>query len=108
MAYDAQVADDIRMLLAAEPDIAEKKMFGSLAFLAGGAIAVAVSGRGGLMVRVEPARRAELLARDHVEPVVMRGSETTGFVRVLEGAYPTEDDLREWVESGVAAARAAA
>ena len=107
MAYDEDLVDDVRMLLADEPDVTEKKMFGSLAFLAGGSIAVAVSGRGGLMVRVDRAQRADLLRLDHVEPIVMRGRETTGFVRVLEGGLATDDGLRDWVERGLAAARAA-
>lgn len=107
MAYDEGLADDLRMLLADEPDITEKKMFGSLAFLAEGAIAVAVSGRGGLMVRVDRAQRADLLRLDHVEPVVMRGREAAGFVRALEGALATEEGLRDWVERGMTAARAA-
>ncbi len=107
MAYDEELADDLRMLLAGQPDITEQKMFGSLAFLAGGAIAVAVSGRGGLMVRVDRAQRADLLRLDHVEPVVMRGRETAGFVRVLAGGLTAEEGLRDWVERGLAAARAA-
>jgi hypothetical protein len=107
MAYDDQVAGDIRMILSAEPGVTEKKMFGSLAFLVDGAIAVAASGRGGLMVRVVPADRAGLLEAPHVEPIIMRGNEARGFVRALEAAYPTESALRAWVERGVAAARAA-
>ncbi|MEO7069915.1 MAG: TfoX/Sxy family protein [Nostocoides sp.] len=107
MAYDEQVADDIQMILSGEPDVTEKKMFGGLAFLAGGVIAITASGRGGLMVRVDPAERGDLLKRQHVEPVVMRGREAAGFVRAREGSYASEDDLRGWVERGLSAARAA-
>ena len=57
-------------------------MFGGLAFLINGNMSVAVSGRGGLMVRVPPDETEKLLAREHVEPMVMAGRETRGWLRV--------------------------
>ncbi len=82
MAYDEDLADRIRELIAAEQGVEEKRMFGGLAFLINGNMSVAASGRGGLMVRVPPDETEKLLARDHVEPMVMAGRETRGWLRV--------------------------
>ena len=82
MAYDEDLADRIRELVAAERGVEEKRMFGGLAFLINGNMSVAASGRGGLMVRVPAAETEKLLARDHVEPMVMAGRETRGWLRV--------------------------
>jgi len=82
MAYDTVLADRIRELLSAEPGIDEKPMFGGLAFLVGGHMAVAVSGQGGLLVRVPRDDTAALLAREHVSPMVMAGREASGWLRV--------------------------
>jgi len=54
MAYDEDLADRIRELIAAERGVEEKRMFGGLAFLINGNMSVAVSSKGGLMVRVPP------------------------------------------------------
>ena len=82
MAYDEDLADRIRELIASEKGVEEKRMFGGLAFLINGNMSVAASGRGGLMVRVPPDETEKLLARDHVEPMVMAGRETRGWLRV--------------------------
>src|SRR5918998_6087685 len=55
VAYDEQLANRIRDVLGAEPDISEQKALGGLAFLVAGNMAVASSGQGGLLVRVDPA-----------------------------------------------------
>ena len=86
MAYDEDLADRIRELVAAERGVEEKRMFGGLAFLINGNMSVAASGRGGLMVRVPAGEHEKLLARDHVEPMVMAGRETRGWLRVSLGA----------------------
>jgi hypothetical protein len=99
MAYDEDLANRVRELLAAE-SYTEKRMFGGLAFLIGGHMAVAVSGQGGLMVRCAPEQTDELMAREHAGPVVMRGRELSGWLRVEDAG-----DLRPWVEIGVAYAR---
>jgi hypothetical protein len=99
MAYDEDLANRIRELLAAET-YTEKRMFGGLAFLIGGHMAVAVSGQGGLMVRCAPEQTDELMAREHAGPFVMRGRELSGWLRVEDAG-----DLRPWVEIGVAYAR---
>ena len=58
MAYDEALADRIRSLIVDEPALTEKKMFGGLAFLVGGNMAISASGQGGLLVRVDPAESA--------------------------------------------------
>ena len=100
MAYDEELADRVRALVADEPALTEKKMFGGLAFLVGGNMAVAASGQGGLLVRVDPEESDDLVASTSARPMEMRGGEMKGWLRV--------DDDREvavWVERGVAYAR---
>jgi hypothetical protein len=94
MAYDEQLAAEIRKLVPA--GTTEKKMFGGLAFLVGGNMAIAASGQGGLLVRVDPAGSDELLRTTRAEAMVMRGRAMAGWLRVDPG-----DDLEEWVERGV-------
>ncbi|WP_405496874.1 TfoX/Sxy family protein [Nocardia sp. NBC_00511] len=106
MAYDEQLADRIRDSLG--PDVAEavqKKMFGGLAFLIGGNMAVAASGKGGLMVRVDPADAPELLSPGTVEPMVMGGREMRGWLRVSTETVADDAVLDEWVRRGVSFAR---
>ena len=105
MAYDEDLADRIRELLAPEPGVEEKRMFGGLSFLFDGNMAVAASGQGGLLVRVSPDDSESLLEGVHVEPMVMRGREMKGWLRVDARAVATDDELRDWVERGVAYAR---
>jgi TfoX/Sxy family transcriptional regulator of competence genes len=100
MAYDEHLADRIRELIAAERGVEEKRMFGGLAFLINGNMSVAVSGRGGLMVRVAPEETEKLLARDHVEPMVMAGRETRGWLRVSPDGVKTKRQLQSWVSRG--------
>jgi TfoX/Sxy family transcriptional regulator of competence genes len=97
MAYDEALAARIRALV---PDATEKKMFGGLAFLIGGNMAVAASGQGGLLVRVDPDESDELVATTSAEPMEMRGRSMRGWLRV-----PAGDDLEAWVERGAAYAR---
>lgn len=101
MAYDEELVNRLRELLAAEAGVQEKRMFGGLAFLIGGNMAVAASGRGGLMVRVPPDDTAALLGRDHVEPMIMAGRETRGWVRVGADGVRTNRQLKSWVTRGV-------
>jgi hypothetical protein len=97
MAYDETLAAQIRERL---PDAAEKKMFGGLAFLVGGNMAVAASGQGGLLVRVDPAESAELVRTTAAEPMEMRGRTMAGWLRV-----PAGDDVDAWIDRGAAYAR---
>lgn len=105
MAFDEELADDIRRLLTDEPALTEQRMFGGLAFLVGGHMAVAASGQGGLMVRIDPAETDALLAEPHTRPMVMRGRAMDGWLRVDAAAVDTDDDLRRWVERGTTYAR---
>jgi TfoX/Sxy family transcriptional regulator of competence genes len=101
MAYDTELADRIRELVAAEKGVEEKRMFGGLAFLINGNMSVAASGHGGLMVRVPPDETDKLVARQHVEPMVMAGRETRGWLRVLADGIKTKRQLQSWVSRGV-------
>jgi TfoX/Sxy family transcriptional regulator of competence genes len=105
VAYDENLADRVRELIGAEAAVAERSMFGGLAFLVDGHMAVAVSGRGGLMVRVDPSQAARLCARPHTQPFEMRGSEMKGWLRVDGDGLRTKRQLEPWVSRGVAYAR---
>ena len=101
MAYDEDLANRIRELVAPEKGVEEKRMFGGLAFLINGNMSVAASGRGGLMVRVSPEQTDKLVAREHVEPMVMAGRETRGWLRVSMEGVKTKRQLQSWVSRGV-------
>ena len=105
MAYDEDLANRIRELIAGEAGVTEKKMFGGLAFLIGGNMAVAASGQGGLMVRVDPEETDELVTKPHAAPMVMRGREMQGWLRVDEEGVRTRRQLEPWVTRGVGYAR---
>jgi TfoX/Sxy family transcriptional regulator of competence genes len=105
MPYDEALADRIRELIGAEKGVEEKRMFGGLAFLIDGNMSVAASGRGGLMVRVPPDETDKLLAREHVEPMVMAGRETRGWLRVSGEGVRTKRQLQSWVARSVHYAR---
>jgi TfoX/Sxy family transcriptional regulator of competence genes len=105
VAYDEDLANRIRELMAGEASVTAKKMFGGLAFLIGGNMAVAASGQGGLMVRVDPGETAELVAKPHAAPFVMRGREMKGWLRVEDGGVRTKRQLEPWVRRGLAYAR---
>ena len=104
MAYDEELAARIRDLLTDECGVAEKKMFGGLAFLVNGNMAVAASGQGGLLVRVDQAESAELVESTAATEMEMRGRSMAGWLR-LESAEVGNDDLVPWVNRGVAYAR---
>lgn len=102
----SKLADRIRELLADEQlAITERRMFGGLAFLVDGRMAVAASGSGGLMVRVDPAETEALAARPHAGPFEMRGRPVDGWVRVDVDGLRTKRQLEPWVGRGVAHAR---
>ena len=105
MAYDEDLAHRIRELIADEPDVTEMRMFGGLAFLIGGNMAVAASGQGGLMVRVEPEATESLLRKPHARPFEMRGRQMKGWLRVDDDGLRTKRQLEPWVRRGVAYAR---
>jgi hypothetical protein len=105
MAYDEDLANRIRELIGAADGVSEQRMFGGLAFLIGGRIAVAVRGQGGLLVRVEPDQTDALLKKPHVRSFEMRGREMQGWLSVGDEAVRTGRQLETWVSRGVAYAR---
>jgi TfoX/Sxy family transcriptional regulator of competence genes len=105
VAYDEELADRIRRLLAGESNLAEQKMFGGLAFLVGGNMAVAASGQGGILVRVDPAESDALVSTTDAHPMEMRGRAMRGWLRVDAEHVRTRDELATWVERGTSYAR---
>jgi hypothetical protein len=105
MAYDEDLANRIRELILLEPGVSEKKMFGGLAFMIDGNLAVSASGRGGLLLRVDPAETDALVRRAHAGPFEMRGRQMSGWLRVEEEGVRTKRQLSSWVARGVKYAR---
>jgi hypothetical protein len=105
MAYDEELAARIRKLIGGEVDLAEKKMFGGLAFLIAGNMAIGASGEGGILVRVDPEETDSLVETTSARPMEMRGREMKGWLRVDSEDVPTRDALAEWVARGTAYAR---
>jgi hypothetical protein len=105
MTYDRELADRLRASLSTEPGVTEKAMFGGLAFLVDGTMAVAASGQGGLMVRCDPAETDRLVTADGVERMVMRGREMDGWLRVGEAAIESDAALDRWAGYGLAYAK---
>ena len=105
MAYDEELADRIRELVSSESDLTEKKMFGGLAFLVGGNMAVAASGQGGALVRVDPAQSDTLVATTNAQLMEMRGRRMRGWLRVDPKDLRTKRQLARWVKLGTTYAR---
>jgi TfoX/Sxy family transcriptional regulator of competence genes len=105
MAYDAALADRIRFLIGTGPGVTEKKMFGGLAFLIGGTMAISASGQGGALVRVDPSESATLVKTTAATVAVMGGREMPGWLRVSSDDLDTDDQLTEWVSRAVRHAR---
>ncbi|HET9286693.1 MAG TPA: TfoX/Sxy family protein [Gaiella sp.] len=105
MAYDEELADRIRELVGVETDLTETKMFGGLAFLVGGNMAVAASGQGGILVRVDPVESEALVATTSARPMEMRGRQMRGWLRVDAEDVRTRRQLARWVELGTTYAR---
>ena len=105
VAYDEELAARIRDLIGDEPALTERKMFGGLAFLIGGNMAVGASGQGGILVRVDPEESAELVATTNAHLMEMRGRQMQGWLRVDADALSTDDELAKWVELGTTYAR---
>jgi hypothetical protein len=105
VAYDEELAGRIRELVASESGLTEQKMFGGLAFLIGGNMAVAASGQGGILVRVEPGQSDTLVATTDARLMEMRGRSMQGWLRVDPEHVRTERQLAKWVELGTTYAR---
>jgi TfoX/Sxy family transcriptional regulator of competence genes len=104
MAYDHDLADRVRALVATEKGVDEQRMFGGLAFLVNGNMSVSASGKGGLLVRVDPSDTPDLLG-EHVQVAIMGGREMKGWLRVDASLVDDDARLREWVERCVTYAR---
>jgi hypothetical protein len=105
MAYDEDLAARIRDLIGPDPELTEKKMFGGLAFLIRGHMAISASGQGGVLVHVDSERSADLVAATGATTAVMQGREMPGWLRVSPEDLASDDDLSRWVEIGIGHAR---
>jgi TfoX/Sxy family transcriptional regulator of competence genes len=105
VAYDEDLANRIRELVRAESGVSEQRMFGGLAFLVNGNMAVSASGQGGLLLRVDPAETEALVRKPHAEPFEMRGRAMRGWLRVDPEGVRTKRELERWVSRGVTYAR---
>jgi TfoX/Sxy family transcriptional regulator of competence genes len=105
MAYDKELANRIREVVQGESGLSEKRMFGGLAFLVHGNMAVSASSQGGLLLRIDPAQAESLVKQQHVRRSEMRGREMDGWLRVDVESLETDDQLRRWVNHGLTYAR---
>jgi TfoX/Sxy family transcriptional regulator of competence genes len=105
VAYDEELGDRIRDLLGDEEGLTEQKMFGGLAFLVRGNMAVGASGQGGVLVRVDPAKSEALVAKTSAQPMEMGGRQMQGWLRVNADAVRTKRELAYWVRLGTTYAR---
>jgi TfoX/Sxy family transcriptional regulator of competence genes len=105
MAYDEALAGRIRELVSGESALTEQKMFGGLAFLVGGNMAVAASGQGGLLVHVDPEESDRLVDTSSARLMEMRGKEMRGWLRVDADDVKTKRELSKWVERGISYAK---
>jgi TfoX/Sxy family transcriptional regulator of competence genes len=108
MAYDEELAERIRKVIHAEPGLSEKHMFGGIAFLVHGSMAVSASSQGGLLLRIDPADAESLVSHEHVRRFEMRGREMDGWLRVDAEALRTDDKLVHWVDYGLTYAKSLA
>ena len=105
MAYDEDLADRIRALLATDHDVVEKKMFGGLAFLIGGHMSVSASGQGGMLLHCDPEETEALRREPHAGPFEMRGNVMSGWLRIEPEGLDSDAALERWVAVGVNYAR---
>lgn len=103
VAYDLDTAERVRAIIGPRPDLREKSMFGGLAFMVSGNLAIGLMGSmEGLIVRVDPADQPRLRSLKGVGPFVMRGREAKGWVVVDLARLRSTRDLSRWVERGLA------
>jgi TfoX/Sxy family transcriptional regulator of competence genes len=101
MAYDLELAERIRDLLAEQPSFTEKKMFGGLAFLLGGHMTAVASSKGGLMIRADPAAAPGLVESTPATFAEMRGRQMKGWLRLDAADVGTDDLLSTWIDHAV-------
>jgi len=104
VAYEEGVAERIRAALGRRRDVEEKRMFGGLAFMVAGHMAVGVVGDE-LMVRVGPDAHEAALARRHARPMDFTGRPLRGFVYVAPAGFRTAAGLRGWLDMAVTFAK---
>lgn len=105
MTYDEELAARIRGIVGGEPGVTERRMFGGLAFLVNGNLAVSASGQGGLLLRIDPEQTEALVDGQHVRRFEMRGRQMNGWLGVDVERLETDDDLQRWVDHGLTYAR---
>ena len=105
MAYDEDLAERIRELVGVERRVTEQKMFGGLAFLIGGHMAVAASGQGGLLVRVDPTESDRLVSTTKAQLMEMGGRSMAGWLRIEAADVSVKRQLSKWVSMGVSYAK---
>lgn len=105
MAYDEDLAARVREHVQREAGLSEKRMFGGLAFMINGHMAVSASGQGGLLLRVDPAQTEALIREPHAARFVMRGRAMDGWLRIEPSGVQSDADLARWVDHGVRYAR---
>ena len=105
MAYDEDLAARVRELMSGQAGVTEKKMFGGLAFLVEGNMAVGASGQGGILVRVDPEESDALVESTPAQLMEMRGRSMRGWLRVASEDVAGDAELAEWVERGMSYAR---
>ena len=103
MAFDEKTAQRVRIVLSGRRDVVEKQMMGGLCFMVKGGMCCSVSGRGGLLVRIDPEYQEQLLREPHAQPMEMGARTMKGFIRVAPEGYRTEALLRKWVIRGIEA-----
>jgi len=101
MAYDEVLAQRIREVLHGETGLAEKRMFGGLAFLIHGNMALCASSQGGLLLRIDPAEAESSTSHPHVRRFEMRGREMNGWLHVDDESLESDNELRRWVNKGL-------
>ncbi|MFZ5894924.1 MAG: TfoX/Sxy family protein [Myxococcota bacterium] len=105
MAYDEVLADWVRAFLKGERTLEEKRMFGGVGMLVNGNMAVAVRGKGGLLVRIDPDDAEGLLSEPGVKLMKMRGRTTRGWITVDAKACARRADVLRWVKRGLTYAK---
>ena len=101
MPYDVDLTDRLREMLAGRSGVVEKRMFGGVAFLVDGHMAVGASSKGGLLLRTDPAQTESLLTDPRAEPFEMQGRPTAGWLRIDLDGSATDEELSRWVEHGL-------
>ena len=99
MAFDEELASRVRDVLAPRPELSERKMFGGIAFMIGGNMAVGVI-EDDLMVRLDPADAERALTEANTRPMDFTGRPMKGMVFVDSAGTADDEGLASWVDAG--------